>query len=186
MYSDKFLRVLEIILFYEGYYTNHSKDPGKETYRGITIHTYKRAVKKELILDKGITNLTEEDLRIIYFSLYWEPGNFELVDNLPVVTELFDTAILSGISKSIKIVQRVLLALGEVIVHDGILGPVTAGLINKWSIKYPKQFFRLLNSLQGEFFVSLVEKDPATYRPFLLGWTRRIQDYEEIQQKLSV
>ena len=177
---DVFERALKRTLGYEGGFSDDPDDKGGPTNFGVTHRTYAEAVRRGIVkeLPGGVKDLTARQAKKIYRGIFWEPLKLDEVDDPKIAAEMFDTAVNAGGSKSVKIVQRVLQALGENLKRDGIIGPVTLGAINQWTNKNSKGFFRLLNSLQGAFYVELVENDPIQAK-FLLGWMKRVQDYDE-------
>lgn len=175
-----FEEALKRTLGYEGGYSNDPDDRGGTTNFGITHITYSSAVRRGIIkeLPEGVKGLTARLAKKIYRGLYWVPLKLDQVEDPKVAVEMFDTAVNAGISKSAKIVQRVLQALGEDLTRDGIIGPITLEAINKWTKKNSKGFFRLLNSIQGAFYVEIVENDSSQAK-YLLGWMKRVQSYDE-------
>lgn len=165
---------------YEGGYSDDPDDKGGQTNLGITHKTYAEAVRRGIVKEnpEGVKGLTGRQAKKIYRGLYWDALKLDQVDDPKVAAEIFDTAVNAGVSKSAKIVQRVLQALGEDLKRDGVIGPVTLGAINEWTKKNSKGFFRLLNALQGAFYVEIVEND-STQAKYLLGWMKRVQDYDE-------
>lgn len=115
----EFERSLAKTLVHEGAFSNHPKDPGGATMKGVTqrvYDTYRDGVKLPRRTVKLISQL---ELRAIYFDRYWK-----LIkgDNLPpgVSYVVFDGAVNSGVSQSVKWLQR---ALG--VQADGVIGPAT-------------------------------------------------------------
>jgi lysozyme family protein len=102
--------VFDRVIGIESGYSNNPNDPGGETKYGISKRSYPN-------LD--IKNLTREQAKEIYLHDFW---NYLEMDSLPqsVVYQLFDFAINSGISTSIRYFQR---ALG--VADDGHFGPIS-------------------------------------------------------------
>ena len=181
-----FEEALKRTLEYEGKFSNDPDDKGGPTNFGITHKTYARAVRMGIIKEvpEGVKGLTLRQARKIYRMLFWGPLRLDEVDDPKVSAEIFDTAVHAGTTKSARIVQRVLQALGEDLVRDGIIGPVTLEAINKWSKKNSEGFFKLLNSLQGAYYVEIVENDSSQMK-WLLGWMKRVQDYDGQDSKTT-
>lgn len=88
--TQQFLRVMDIILGYEGGYSNDPNDPGGETNYGITKRSYPH-------LD--IKNLSKEQALAIYHEDYWERiGGDSLA--FPEALALMDYAVNSGVSRA--------------------------------------------------------------------------------------
>lgn len=121
--SENFQRAFKIIIEAEGGYVNDPKDPGGETKYGISKRSYP---------DLDIKSLTLDDAQKIYYRDYWIPCRCDFFC-YGISLCLFDTAVTSGVSRSIKFLQE---ASGTLTV-DGILGQRTIKVINSssaWSI----------------------------------------------------
>ena len=180
----KFDAILMRTLGIEGGVSDDPDDRGGLTNFGITTKTYNAAVELGIIEanENGVRGLSLLEVKAIYYEMYWKPLNLDYVDNVAIAEEIFDTGVNAGISKSAKIVQRALQALGEDLERDGNLGSVTLGLVNKWIKEAPEVFFILLNALQGTFYVEITENDPSQSK-FLKGWiNKRVTFYVESEE----
>jgi lysozyme family protein len=90
--------VFDRVIGIESGYSNNPNDPGGETKYGISKRSYP---------DLDIKNLTREQAKEIYLRDFW---NRLEMDSLPesIVYQLFDFAINSGVSTSIRYFQRAL------------------------------------------------------------------------------
>ena len=143
------------LLGHEGGYVNHPSDPGGETNWGITVsvaraHGY-RGPMRELPMSTA---------KQIYRKSYWEPCR---ADELPAVVRyaVFDAAVNSGVSQSIKWLQR---AVGTE--PDGKFGPKTLAAVKAAD---PNMTLRKVLAQRLTFFTSL-----RTWPSFGKGWARRI------------
>lgn len=84
--NENFEKAVEFILKWEGGYVNNPADPGGETKFGISKKAYPK-------LD--IKNLTEGDVRVIYFNDYWLKAGCDRLD-WPLCLVHFDTAVNTG------------------------------------------------------------------------------------------
>jgi len=162
-YPVRFLQALDLVLAHEGGWSNHPKDRGRATMKGITLHTYRhhfgyhknkadlRAIKKE-------------EVAYIYFVGYWARAHCQDLPN-GLAYVVFDAAVNSGVSRSVKWLQKAAGAKA-----DGVVGPRTlakvAALPEKHLIKMSIMSRR--RSLRGL-------KEWAT---FGRGWTARVNEVE--------
>lgn len=98
MAKDNFRRCLEFTLQFEGGWSDHPRDPGGATMKGITLATFsqylgRRATKTEL------RNITTSQMESIYRLRYW---NLVDGDKLPAGVDLmlFDVAVNSGAGRA--------------------------------------------------------------------------------------
>jgi len=175
-------------LGHEGCYADVPEDRGGRTKYGITETTLMEAIRLGLIGPVGIRDLTPEQARFIYKALYWNPLKLQVIKDIAIAAEIFDTAVNSGVKKAIIIAQLALEYLGEPIDLDGIIGPATLNLINKWCVKDPRALMVALNGIQFIHFCAIIDphlidtiktlvRPSADQRQFARGWTRRIQEY---------
>lgn len=189
---DFFDYAVSLTLKLEGENSNHPLDRGGKTRYGITQGMFDYSLNKGSIC--GITNidqLTIVQAKAIYKTEFWFPLKLDRVLNRDIAAEIFDTAVNSGIFKAAMIAQFALDYLGESLDIDGVLGPGTLSLINKWCEKDPRSLFISLNGFQFIHYVLLVDGDAPIEKlkkytghdssqvVFARGWTKRIQSYKE-------
>jgi lysozyme family protein len=122
MYSSKFLKAFEYLIYHEGGYSKNSADAGGETKYGISKRSYPH-------LD--IKKLTPDQARQIYFVDFWLKAKCEQIDDENISTKFFDLCVNMGIAQAVKLIQRALRSTGISVIEDGIIGPVTLAAINK-------------------------------------------------------
>lgn len=139
------------LIGHEGGYVNHPNDPGGETKYGISKRSYPNL---------SIADLTEYDAMVIYQRDFW---NACKCDQLPpdVRFDVFDAAVNSGVSQSIKWLQRALC-----VSDDGVIGKVTLSACNNIPGYVLKAKF---NGHRLEFMTNL-----KTWPDFGRGWAKRI------------
>lgn len=114
---ENFNACLAEVLRHEGGWSDHPKDPGGATMKGITLDTYRRwrpgATKAQL------RAITDAEVAAIYRKDYWDAVN---ADDLPAGLDLvaFDGAVNSGPSRGAKWLQA-----GVGAKQDGKVGPAT-------------------------------------------------------------
>jgi lysozyme family protein len=156
-----FDQALAIVLKHEGGYVNHPSDPGGETNYGIT-----KAVAQRNGYHGDMRTIPMDVVARIYKKDYWDAVK---ADELPPAVRyaVFDGAVNSGPVQSIKWLQR---AVGAR--DDGILGPVTMGLVRDTN---QEKLLRVLLGQRLSFMASL-----SSWPAFGRGWARRIADLLEV------
>ena len=100
---------------------------------------------------KGITIDDVEEI--------WEKNSFWKIQNSKLATDLLEFAVITNASISIKILQRSFNALNKniLIEESGVLDDSTVESIN--SYKFYKSLFKMMNILQGVFYLYDCEDD---------------------------
>jgi lysozyme family protein len=147
------------MLRHEGGFVNHPKDPGGMTNLGVTKRVW----------DEWTGG--NADVAPLYKKRYWDAvkGN-DLPSGLDVC--VFDCAVNSGVSRAVRILQRIL-----GVKDDGIIGPVTIAATTAIPVddlieRYTKERQDFLQSL-------------PTFSTFGKGWTTRVAEVEN-QSKAMV
>jgi lysozyme family protein len=160
MYSNKFLKAFDYVMYHEGGYSNDPKDPGGETKYGISKRSYPQ-------LD--IKSLTRDQAKQIYFVDFWAKSKCEDIADETLAVKLFDLAVHAGIPQAVKLIQRALRSAGQSVVEDGIIGPTTLVAINKSD---PTDLLAALKSETAGFYRLIAQANPSQQR-FIEGWLRR-------------
>lgn len=97
---------LRRLLKHEGGYGNHPSDPGGPTKYGITIHDYRKYIKRDGTA-ADVKAMTLAQAKSIYKTKYWDA---QKCDSLPsgVDYAVFDYGVNSGVGRSGKVLRRVL------------------------------------------------------------------------------
>ena len=167
--DDPFDRAVKTTLEHEGGYVNDPADPGGETKWGIS---------KRAFPDLDIRSLSIDEAKEIYRRKYWEPLRCGEMDSPVIAAEIFDTAVNVGVKGAVIIAQKALAYLGERIVEDGKMGPLTIGALNAWARKDEQALFKCLNGFQFIHYVKITGQNESLKR-FARGWMKRIQQYRE-------
>lgn len=152
------------VLSSEGGYVNDPRDPGGETFMGITAATLEKAERAK-ILPPGMTvrDLTRPDVERIYRAFYWDPiGGDALPRPLDIVA--MDTVVNGGPGMLARCVQRCDKSLAQ----DGQWGPKSAAALARLS---PES---LLNAREADYR-ALCKKNRAFDRTFKRGWLARVE-----------
>lgn len=102
-----FDHALKLILKHEGGYVNHPRDPGGETNLGVTKRVWQRWVGRT---DVDMRALTPAKVAPLYKAQYWDKVRG---DDFPPALSLvlFDFGVNAGVSRAVKMLQRIVGAL---------------------------------------------------------------------------
>lgn len=164
MVAANFQHALRLVLKHEGGWSDHPRDPGGATNKGITLATYsgwlgRSASKAEL------RDIPKAHIDAIYRDRYWKPCGGDLLPS-GVDYCVFDFGVNSGPRTAVKRLQE--------IVHteqDGIVGPDTLAAVNRYG---HRKTIRDLTARRFRFLRSL-----STWDTFGRGWTRRVNGVEQ-------
>ena len=152
-YSEEFEKAVIHVLNFEGGYINNPLDKGGETKYGISKRAYPT-------LD--IKNLTKETATEIYYRDYWLASSCDRMEyNVALI--VFDMSVNHGVSRSIKILQKVLK-----VTEDGIIGMQTLG-----ALRTDTQFPMDILKERTHFYLSLPS---VQLKEFGRGWLNRVFD----------
>jgi lysozyme family protein len=103
--KDNFEESLRRVLAHEGGYGNHPSDPGGATNWGITIADARMYWKRDATPD-DVKAMPRDVAKRIYKAQYWDKMR---CDELPsgVDYAVFDFGVNSGVSRSIKYLERI-------------------------------------------------------------------------------
>lgn len=149
--SSKFYKFIERILGHEGGYVNDPNDPGGETKWGISKRSYPSV---------DIKNLTRDGAIAIYLRDFWNPLKADRFHD-GVAFQLLDSAVNSGISQSIRFLQRAV-----DVADDGHWGPMSQTASEKMDEADQIMGF---NAERIEFMTKL-----KNWKHHGAGWMRRI------------
>lgn len=154
---------------YEGGKVDHPEDPGGRTNMGVIQRVYSAWRRKNGRPDQSVYLMSIEERDAIYRQNY---ANAIQYDKLPegVDITVLDGAINSGVSQSVKWVQR---ALG--LTADGVLGDVTLEAINN----YHDHDYLVGKILERRMAFLRALK---TFKTFGKGWTARVNHVRKVAQ----
>lgn len=166
--KSEFSKALKAVLVYEGGKVNHPKDPGGKTNQGVTQRVFSAYLDNKNKPNRDVYTMTNAERDDIYRAQYW---NRIRGDMLPpgIGFILFDGAVNSGVSQSVKWIQRALRDLGLYAgMIDGALGVAT---IN--AIKNHPNHDQLVQAWCNRRMIFL--KALRTWNTFGKGWTTRVK-----------
>jgi len=185
-----FEEAFNLVMTYEGGYSNKPYDVGGETYKGIARNYYPDWEGWEII-DKAKNNtgfpynLTNAPklakyVKKFYKTFYWNRFWGDKIPNQAIANELFDCSVNLGVQRTIKYLQIALNVMNKNatvyndLVEDGIYGPNTHNALNMYLYKDDPIFIvKILNILQGHHYISYMKKSP-TQEKFAKGWLKRV------------
>lgn len=162
MAKGNFPACLAVTLPHEGGYSNHPRDPGGATMKGITLATFRKYYPDA---DKAdLRSISDKDVERIYRVGYWGPIRGE---QLPAGVDLavFDYGVNSGPSRAAKALQA---SVGASV--DGKVGLQTVTAANS---RDPVATVQAVCARRLSFLRGL-----GTFSTFGRGWTKRVADVE--------
>lgn len=157
----------------EGGFVNNPKDPGGPTNRGVTLGLMRQIgmdVDGDGDVDiDDVRKLTEAEAIKVYRIFYWNQVHGDLLK--PGVDYcLFDTAINSGVSRSVILLQR---CIGSA--PDGQFGPKTMSKLQ--SVNDNKALINKLCDARLTFMKRLRNKKTGEllWKTFGHGWEHRVE-----------
>ena len=170
------LDTINEIIDIEGGYVNDSADSGGATRYGIT-----EAVARRYGYTYKMESLPRSLAFEIYSKRYWDSLNLDEVEKLShmIAKELADTGVNMGVGRAAEFIQRSLNVLNNNgkfyndIKVDGDIGGKTIKALQSYLGIRGKDgetvLFKMLNSLQGAFYITLAERRTKDEK-FVFGW----------------
>lgn len=165
---------LDLTLAHEGGFVNHPKDPGGATNKGVTQKVYDAYRRLNGVPTRSVRFIEDAEVGEIYRRNYWNAAG---CNSLPAGVDyaVFDYAVNSGVSRSIKDLQRTVNSVGNQvglalkIAVDGAVGPATIDAVCKIANVDEVAFIESFCNRRMDFLRSL-----KTYSTFGKGWQRRV------------
>ena len=171
----EFDRALAKVLVHEGGYSNHPKDPGGATMKGVTQRVYDEFLKTNGMPTRPVKNISNAEIATIYRRKYWDEIKG---DKLPagVSYVVFDGAVNSGVGQSAKWLQR---ALAEMGLYKGLIdGGIGTGTL--LAIEQVKDNDKLIDLICDRRLAFL--KQLKTWSTFGKGWAARVAGVRAVGQ----
>jgi lysozyme family protein len=160
------------VLRHEGGYSNHPKDPGGATMKGVIQRVYDAFRKEKGLPVRSVKSITEDEIAAIYDKNYWDKIRG---DDLPSGVDycIFDGAVNSGPGQATKWAQRAV-KVGV----DGVMGQVTVDAIK---VRNPRE---VIDNICDQRLAFLRRLDH--YPTFKKGWEARVADVRKIAKQMTV
>lgn len=166
-------QVINKIIETEGGYVFDPADSGGETNFGITL-----TVARANGYNGPMIDMPREVAFEIYAAKYWDSVRGDDIYRLSpaVAEEVTDTGVNMGVGRAVRFLQRALNVLNQRasmypdLTVDGKCGPATIGALATYLSRRDEQVLvKMLNCLQGAFYVELAERREKDER-FVYGW----------------
>lgn len=173
--DQNFERSLARVLVYEGGYSNHPRDPGGETNRGIIKRVYDGWRRRHGLPLQSVRLISTDELKAIYREQYWDACR---AGALPAGVDfvVFDGTVNSGAGQSVKWLQRSLAAAG--LYHGAIDGD--CGIATLSAVAQHPDHDKLIADILARRLGML--KSLKTWGDFGVGWSRRVSSALAIGQ----
>lgn len=159
--KENYDNCLNATLVHEGGWSNHPKDPGGATMRGVTQRTYDGWRQRNNLPKRSVRFIETSELKDIYRKQYWD---ITKCDELPAGIDflLFDGNVNSGPDRSVRWLQD---ALGVKV--DGHIGEATLSAARE----YPDH-----DELCAAILVRRLAfmRGLKTWKTFGKGWSARV------------
>lgn len=169
-----FERAFNDVIMVEGGYSDNPSDSGGKTMYGIT-----ERVARKYGYEGQMKHLTKPFAKHIYKVGYWDSIDLDDVAKISekVALEMFDTSVNMGDKRAVEFLQRSLNVLNikeqvyDDLTIDGIMGPATLGALEQHigHRRSDEVLYKMLNALQGAFYVELAERREKD-ESFIYGW----------------
>ncbi len=174
--SRQFLSIHPAIEKWEGGYVDHPKDPGGATNMGITLGTLSKWRGRK-VSKAEVQKLTSAEARLIFKTWYFDKVSGDQLPG-PVALAVYNSGVLSGISRASKWLQQSVNSFGKNIDVDGEIGPETLGAVRQLNPQ-------ALASAYFDRYESFL-KGLGTWGTFGKGWLNRLNDMRNIARSLPV
>jgi Putative secretion activating protein len=154
----------EEIVAREGGYVNDPDDPGGATNFGVTIGTMRRLgldlTGDGQVSEADVRALTREQAVEIFLDHYYRrPGIAALPEALQ--PSVFDMYVNAG-GNAVRILQRLLNAMGQDLEVDGALGPLTTGAAHRAAEAAPDHIADAYGIARRDYYYALADRRPAS------------------------
>lgn len=165
--------IINEIIRVEGGYVDDPQDSGGETNFGITVE-----VARANGYTGSMRDMPREVAFDIYSAKYWDSVRGDEIALLAerVAEEVVDTSVNMGPGRAGKFLQRALNTLNnreeyyKDLKVDGNIGMATLSALNHYlDTRDEETLVKILNCLQGAFYVELAERREKDER-FIYGW----------------
>ena len=153
------------VLKSEGGFSDHPKDPGGATNKGITLRTYNYFTSGDKS-KADLRNITDQEIQNIYLTGYWTKVHCDFLPS-GVDYALFDAAVNSGPIRAARWLQ---IAVDTKV--DGIIGLKTLSCVNDYT---PGEIIDCMSDIRLRFLRGL-----RTWETFGNGWGKRVEKVRAI------
>jgi lysozyme family protein len=160
--------MIDGIIEREGGYIDLKADKGGPTNMGVTQKTL-AAYRGHPVSKDDVKNLTKQEVRQIYYDIYWVKSGFGQLNLATLVEELLlDSAVHHGVSGATKLLQKAV-----AVKADGVIGPVTRTVVNSMA---PDKLAAALCAERVAKFGRIITNDHSQ-AVFAAGWMNRMRHF---------
>lgn len=168
--KNNFSKSLKFVFLIEGGWSDHPKDPGGATMKGVTLAVYREYLGREVSKEE-LRNIPDAHLNDLYRVRYWDKARCD--EWAPGVDlSVFDFAVNSGVGRATRLLQRCVGA-----VEDGVIGPKTVAAVKAVPAKE-----LIIRFAEGR---SSFYKNLKTFDTFGRGWLRRTDECAKEALKMA-
>lgn len=164
---NNFDYAIDIVLEQEGLFTI---DSGGPTKYGITLQSLDIDIDGDGDIDiDDIKKLTRDQAIVFYKMKWWDKYRYYKIVDQYIAAKVFSLAVNMGARQAGKIIQRAVRSCGLLLKEDGVLGPVSMGIINGLDANL------LIVGIRSEAagFYRLIASKNDGYEKYLNGWLNR-------------
>lgn len=177
----------------EGGYVNDPDDPGGATKYGVTIGTMQR-LGLDLTRDGKVTaadvrQLTRAQAEEIFIQHYFYGPQINLLPEV-LQASVFDMYVNAG-GNAVKILQRLLVDMGQAVSVDGAIGPQTAAAAQSAAEAAPNHIADAYGIARRNYYYRLADHRPASRKYARRrdggkgGWIVRAEEFISPRYHLS-
>jgi lysozyme family protein len=194
MQTDKTITdIARQIVAREGGYVDDPDDPGGATQYGVTLATLRR-LGHDLDGDGRVTpadlrKLSRDQAAAIFVEHYFRRPR---IDALPeaVQPSVFDMYVNAG-ANAVRVLQRLLGAMGQRVADDGVIGPATIAAAAAAQAAAPDHLADAYGIARRNYYYALADARPASRKYARRrdggkgGWIRRAEEFIAPRYHLS-
>ncbi len=169
----------------EGGFVEDPDDPGGATKHGITIHTMRR-LGLDLDQDGDVDRLDVQHVSVelaeeVFIREYFERPRIDRLPT-PLQATVFDMQVNSG-AHSVRILQRLVSAMGQKCTVDGVIGPKTLAAVHAAFDKASDYIVDAYGIERRNYYFALADRRPSSRKYCRArsggkgGWIRRAEEF---------
>lgn len=157
-------QLAEEIVAREGGFVNDPDDPGGATNFGVTIHTMRRLgldLNGDGVVDSAdVRALSRAQAVEIFVRHYFQKPRIAALPEM-LQPPVFDMYVNAG-SNAVRILQRLLVQMGQDIVVDGVIGPQTIRAAHAGAAQAPAHIADAYGIARRDYYYALADRRPAS------------------------
>ncbi len=177
--------IADEIVAREGGYANDPHDPGGATNFGVTIHTMRRLgldLDRDGDVDTADVRLLSRDQAVeIFITHYFHNPRIDRLPK-PLQASVFDMYVNAG-ANAVRILQRMLVQMGQHVSLDGVIGPNTAQAAAMAYAEAPAHIVDAYGIARRNYYFRIADRRAASRKYARTragdkgGWIRRAEEF---------